>query len=110
MAALAPGLLAHPSWLTPFLWLRGFAEADGQSAFLTGLALVLVLLVPANADVDLCFDVVGVSFALLIRAVVVVLLIGWTVREGVYGTLQFWIDVRGSYSEDTFAAVTVADR
>ena len=110
MAALAPGLLARPPWLAPSLCLRGFAEADSQGAFLIRLALVLVVLVPANAGVGLRFDVVGASSALLVRAVVIVLLIGWTVREGVYKTLQFWIDVRGSYSEDTFAAVTVADR
>ena len=88
----------------------GFAEADGKDAFLMRLALVLVVLVPANASVGLCFDVVGASSALLVRAVVIVLLIGWTVRESVYKTLQLWIDVRGSYSENTFAAVTVADR
>ena len=107
MAALAPGLLARPA---PSLWLRGFAEADDHGAFLMRLALVLVVFVPANASVSLCFDVVGASSALLVRAVVVVLLISWTVREGVYKTLQFWVDACGSYSEDTFTAVTVADR
>ena len=110
MAALAPGLLAHPSWLAPFLWLRGFAEADGEDALaiaFVSLVLVFVLVFSVDSDVDLGLDAVSIDSALLIRTIVVILLIGRTVGEGVNEALQFWINVRGSHSEGSGGAAFV---
>ena len=108
--ALAPGLLARPSWLTPFLRLRRFAEADGEDALaiiFISLVLAFILVFCVDSDVDLGLDAVSIDPALLVRTVVVILLIGRTVGEGVNEALQFWINVRGSHSEGSGGAAFV---
>ena len=114
MVALAPVLLARPSWLTLFLRLRRFAEADGEDALAMTLAIIHISLVLAfilvfcvDSDVDLGLDAVSIDPALLVRTVVVILLIGRTVGEGVNEALQFWINVRGSHSEGSGGAAFV---
>ena len=89
------------------MWLRGFAEADGEDALaiaFVSLVLVFVLVFSVDSDVDLGLDAVSIDSALLIRTVVIILLIGRAVGEGVNEALQFWINVRGSYSEGSRGA------